>query len=517
MDDSQNNTEAPDRTHSFLLHAETVVKEAARIADSLPNAEEFAVERAMRRLLRVFHILSNLDDEHITPEECETLVQVIVDIASPLSEFLQQPPSTQPNVRFIYTGKPGRPRYQLNLNRLVELHNLGCTWDTIASAVGVTRQTLYNHLSAAGLSKERPSYDIIADDDLDELVASISLLHPLAGSVIIVAHLEAHGFKVPLLRVQESLRRVDAIGVFVRWSGCIKRRVYKVWGSNALWHHDGNEKLRPWGFYIHGCVDGHSRLMIYMHCCNNKRAAVVGMIFKKAVDTYGWPSRMRGDFGRENNEVERLMIAKWGENHHAYLRGRSTQNVRIERAWRDVRKDTIESFRKVFEYLTEVNLLDMEDPVHRICLYVIYQPRIQASLNRTMASWNHHRMRTAKNKSPLALYELSREVAINRGYWTGDPGDDLATASDPSYGQEDGDLPPLDELRADPQHPEYQEYESRAQEKADGVYVNDDEEIVEGREFFAAQGFDTTRDDQNWGIDVYCEAILLMEQYMQSL
>ncbi|PBK91229.1 hypothetical protein ARMGADRAFT_883414, partial [Armillaria gallica] len=75
----------------------------------------------------------------------------------------------------------------------------------------------------------------------------------------ILGHLEAKGIHLPRERVQESLRRVDAIGVLVsqRWAGIIKRRVYKVRGSNALWHQDGNEKLRHWGFWVHGCVDGH--------------------------------------------------------------------------------------------------------------------------------------------------------------------------------------------------------------------------------------------------------------------
>ena len=107
-----------------------------------------------------------------------------------------------------------------------------------------------------------------------------------------------------------------------RWCALLKRRVYKVRGANALWHHDGNEKLRPWGFYIHGCVDGHARLIIYLHCCLDKRAHTVLKLFLEAVAVWGWPSRMRGDFGTENNEVERAMIAQWGEAHHAYLRGR---------------------------------------------------------------------------------------------------------------------------------------------------------------------------------------------------
>lgn len=91
---------------------------------------------------------------------------------------------------------------------------------------------------------------------------------------------------------------------------------------------DGNEKLKPWGFYIHGCVDGHSRLIIYLFCSNNKRARTVRYVFMKyGVLIYGWPSRTRADFGTENNEVERLMIEHWGEDHHPYLRGRCDSRI----------------------------------------------------------------------------------------------------------------------------------------------------------------------------------------------
>jgi len=108
----------------------------------------------------------------------------------------------------------------------------------------------------------------------------------------------------------------------LRWKGVIKRRVYKVRGANALWHHDGNEKLRPWGFYVHGAIDGHSRLLLYLACASNKRSATVKALFSTAVNQYEWPSRVRGDFGQENNGVEDMMQKHWGEAHHAYLRGR---------------------------------------------------------------------------------------------------------------------------------------------------------------------------------------------------
>ena len=93
-------------------------------------------------------------------------------------------------------------------------------------------------------------------------------------------------------------------------------------GANALWHQDGNEKLHPWGFYVHGAIDGHSCLIVYFQCCSNKRATTVSNPFLRAVNIFGWPSHVRGDFGKENNDIERRMVVKWGELHRAYLRGR---------------------------------------------------------------------------------------------------------------------------------------------------------------------------------------------------
>jgi hypothetical protein len=105
----------------------------------------------------------------------------------------------------------------LDLRRAQELHALGNTWKDIASAMGVVRQTLYNHMAASGFSTARKEFTDISDDYLDELVAEISLEHPFIGSAIVQGHLEARKVHVPRLRVQECLKRVDAMGVLVRF------------------------------------------------------------------------------------------------------------------------------------------------------------------------------------------------------------------------------------------------------------------------------------------------------------
>ncbi|KAJ7588911.1 hypothetical protein C8J56DRAFT_785153, partial [Mycena floridula] len=60
-----------------------------------------------------------------------------------------------------------------------------------------------------------------------------------------------------------------------------------------------------------------------------------------------------------------------------------------------------------------------------LCLYLVFQPCIQESLDQTREAWNHHQIRTAGYRTPVAIYELSRETAIRQGYWTGDSSDDV--------------------------------------------------------------------------------------------
>ncbi|KAJ7613558.1 hypothetical protein FB45DRAFT_981796 [Roridomyces roridus] len=190
-------------------------------------------------------------------------------------------------------------------------------------------------------------------------------------------------------------------------------------------------------------------------------------------------------------------------------------NIRMERGWRDVRKDTLELYRQIFAYLEQSGLLDMESAVHRVCLYIIFQPRIQHSLDETRSSWNNHKIRTAGNKTPIALYQLSKTRAINRGYWTGDPGDDIRTASDPAYGEDPGErLPPADELANDPTSPDFSEFPNVAAERDAGIFVNEDEEIREAEEALGDLGI--MEDDGNWGIDIYCRAVLIFTAHLEE-
>ncbi|KIM73958.1 hypothetical protein PILCRDRAFT_92798 [Piloderma croceum F 1598] len=227
----------------------------------------------------------------------------------------------------------------------------------------------------------------------------------------------------------------------------------------------------------------------------NKKSNTLEVLFMAGVEKYGWPSQGRGDYGRENNRAEWRMIIHWGVAHRPCLHGRSLQNIRIEWLWRDVCKDTLEMFRQIFFHLEE--------------------PRIQKSLDETVASWNFHKVRTAGNRTPTAMYKLNCQHAINRGYWSGDPGDDMATATDPSYGHDPTvPMPPVDELSADPTAPVVDKYIDLAAEKEAGVFVTGDDEIEAARRIL--RDWDLAADDGNWRIDMYCQAVIRLSSYLAS-
>ena len=67
--------------------------------------------------------------------------------------------------------------------------------------------------------------------------------------------------------VMEILREVDSLRSNERRFRNLDRRYYHSNGPNETWHVDGYDKLKPYGFPIHGCIDGFSRKIIWLKVC----------------------------------------------------------------------------------------------------------------------------------------------------------------------------------------------------------------------------------------------------------
>ncbi|KAK0477864.1 hypothetical protein IW261DRAFT_1551843 [Armillaria novae-zelandiae] len=174
------------------------------------------------------------------------------------------------------------------------------------------------------------------------------------------------------------------------------------------------------------------------------------------------------------------------------------EDANQSRLWLDVCKDSLETYQQIFQYLEEMDLLDMENSIHCICVFL-------ASLDRTCDAWNHHQLSTERYKTPIALYELSQEKAMQHGYWTGDPGDSVdEVRGNPYYGI-DGDI--NDNYPFAPPEPTGKEDEAE-------VALNNDEDIEFVKEVMG--DFDFEAEDSNWGIEMYCEAVIRLTAIVEA-
>ena len=60
------------------------------------------------------------------------------------------------------------------------------------------------------------------------------------------------------------LKDLDPEGNNKRKARHLRRRKYVSEGSNSCWHADGYGKLKPYGFPIHGCIDGYSSRILWL-------------------------------------------------------------------------------------------------------------------------------------------------------------------------------------------------------------------------------------------------------------
>ena len=67
-----------------------------------------------------------------------------------------------------------------------------------------------------------------------------------------------YGLVVDRETVRLTIKALDAEGVERKSRRRLKRRKYWARGPNYIWHIDGYDKLKPFGFYIHGAIDGYS-------------------------------------------------------------------------------------------------------------------------------------------------------------------------------------------------------------------------------------------------------------------
>ena len=141
--------------------------------------------------------------------------------------------------------------------------------------------------------------------------------------------------------VRKTIAALDPEGVRQRSMRRFRRRVYSVRGPNDMWHIDGYDKLKPFGFAIHGAIDGYSRRILWPHVGrSNNDPRIVAQYFVDYIRGIGGTARrIRADFGTENTHV--AQIQRFLRRHNvdslakekSFVYGKSAANQRIESWW----------------------------------------------------------------------------------------------------------------------------------------------------------------------------------------
>ena len=109
---------------------------------------------------------------------------------------------------------------------------------------------------------------------LNEIILALKMLLKESGSSLgyrrIHQKLRQLGYFIDKETVRLCLKILDPSRVELRICRRLQRRAYFFPGPDHTWHIDGYDKLKPYGFAIHGAIDGYSRRIVWLYVSASK-------------------------------------------------------------------------------------------------------------------------------------------------------------------------------------------------------------------------------------------------------
>uniref|UniRef100_A0A7M5UQS5 Integrase core domain-containing protein n=1 Tax=Clytia hemisphaerica TaxID=252671 RepID=A0A7M5UQS5_9CNID len=234
-------------------------------------------------------------------------------------------------------------------------------------------------------------------------------------------------------KVRLALLTVDPEGVEQRRSRTIQRRSYYTDGPGHIFHIDGNDKLKQWGFAIHGGIDGFSRKILWLSVSttNNEPIAVANLFLNCVKRFLVAPKILRMDNGTENVHCNRLQEFFTGEDNRC-INSVSVRNQRIESFWSRLKRYRTNWWIQLFRTMESEGLFNGELESHKELLLFCFMPVIQRELNDMLSTWNRRSVRQS-NVSPGGKPDILFHVPATVGYsFQGTPVEleDINVASD---------------------------------------------------------------------------------------
>ena len=191
---------------------------------------------------------------------------------------------------------------------------------------------------------------------------------------------------------------------------------------NIIWtSFSGYDKLKQFGFPIHGAIDGFSRRILWLQVVrSNNLPQVPARSFVNCVkEVGGCPVLLRTDGGTKNRLManaqcffRRDAIDQF-KGRNAHRRGTSPSNQRIESWWSVFRRGSSSWWIDFFKALNSQGLLDTDNSLHKELAWYCFSSVLQSFLDEVKQHWNTHRIRrsaySAVSGVPDVMYLLPEQ------------------------------------------------------------------------------------------------------------
>ncbi|KAH3708988.1 hypothetical protein DPMN_068448 [Dreissena polymorpha] len=150
---------------------------------------------------------------------------------------------------------------------------------------------------------------------------------------------EDHGLSVNRTELMQIMKHLSPHATEEQKAHRLQRSIYTVKGPNYLRHVDGCDKLKPFGFCIHGCIDGNSRRILWVEVkSSNTDPAIVTHYYLDCLKLIKLAPRiLRADNGTKNSRLSFLLIRYFSTGSMAGIKSlisrKSTANQRIDAWW----------------------------------------------------------------------------------------------------------------------------------------------------------------------------------------
>ena len=265
--------------------------------------------------------------------------------------------------------------------------------------VKISMRTLKKKLKSFGLKRKNHSITHLSRA-IDIVTQQVSTLGSSVGYRTIWHNLSHDfGINVPRDLIMLTMRELDPIGASTRKVRSLKRRIYHSDGPNYLWHSDGYDKLKHFGFPIHGCIDGFSRKILWLRVLtSNNNPHVIESLYLDTVEDLGmYPRCVRTDCGSENGLVAASQCyfhQNSGFIPHIY--GSSHHNQRIEAWWSQFRRMKSGFMIDFFKEMVDEGLYNCGNEFQKACAFYCFGVLIQGQLDACKEQWNSHYIRQSQ-------------------------------------------------------------------------------------------------------------------------